>query len=199
MLKLALELITVLCFVLVTAHAVRRGRLAALLLPSMVVLGFARENYVTLERLLYGYGDLHLHLGAAPLIGSIIWPYSIYVALCWAEHLTGRRLEEARLSPALLAGVGLFMMSLVGFYEPLLERADMARWQEGTRASWGAPWIAFIGYSTLAVSFIALFQLILGGERRPRGGRIAAVFAAAVVLAFAHARGLQALKDLLGW
>lgn len=198
MLVLFLELTTLLFFVLVIEHARReRGRFGVLLLVAMLGLGFLRENFVTLKNLLYGYGDLYLDLGAAPLIGAIIWPYSIYVACCWAERVSGRRLEDASGDWRFLALMGLFMVSLVGFYEPLLHRVGMARWEEGTRSTLHAPWIAFIGYPTLAISATALFGALI---RRASSWRLAiGLTLAAATLAAVHAWGLQQLKDLLGW
>ena len=164
---------------------------------SMLLLGFLRENYVTLERLLYGYADLHLELGAAPLIGAIIWPYSIYISCCFAQRLSSSRFEDSWHRPGFLALVALFMISLVGFYEPLLERVGMARWQEGTLKTLGAPWIAVIGYSTLAVTGTALSGWLI---RRLESWRLwPALVPSMAALALLHARGLQALKDVLGW
>lgn len=72
------------------AHAVAtRGREGAALFGALLVLGFLRENFVALRDLLYGFGDLHLRLGRAPLIASIIWGYSIYAAVVWTEAVSG--------------------------------------------------------------------------------------------------------------
>ncbi|MEO1087905.1 MAG: hypothetical protein AAFY88_27030 [Acidobacteriota bacterium] len=198
MLTLFLELATLLFFALAAAHAARRhGRFGVLLIGFLLLLGFLRENFVTLERLLYGYGDLHLELGAAPLIGAIIWPYSIYVACCWAERMSGVDLVPGLTRGPFLALVALFMVSLVGFYEPLLHRVGMARWEEGTRAIAHTPWIALVGYPSLAVPGVALCGALI---RRTSGWRLAAGLAVgAAALAVVHARSLQALKDGLGW
>ena len=203
MLHLFLELTTLAFFALTALHATKQhGRFGLLFVSSLLALGFVRENYVTLERLLYGYADLHLELGAAPLIGAIIWPYSIYVACCFAERLTGESLERACAKPAFLGLIALFMMSLVGFYEPLLDRVGMARWQDGTLATAGAPWIAFIGYPTLAVGSTAVSGALI--RRWHTGvigaGRLALWLVPALVgVALLHAWGLQALKNSLDW
>ncbi|MEM9558566.1 MAG: hypothetical protein AAGC60_30215 [Acidobacteriota bacterium] len=202
-LHLFLELTTLLFFLVVVAHAlVLRGRDGAWLMGSMLALGFVRENCVALYHWLYRFADLHLHLGAAPLITAIIWGYSIYIAICWAESVCGEAvcgdsLETRRASPRLLAALGVFMIALVGFYEPFLELVDMAKWQDGTRRTLGVPWIALVGYPTLSVPFVAGWCHIM---RRHRGrARLAWMTVFVVTLAFGHAWGLQWLKGVLGW
>jgi hypothetical protein len=200
---LFLELTTLVFFLLVVAHAiVCRGRLGASLVLAAGVLGLVRETFVVARRILYGYADLSLQVGATPVIGAIIWGYSIYIAIAWTEGMTGENLDDLRPTWKLATGVGLFMVCLVGFYEPLLALVDMARWQDGTRTTEGVPWIALLGYPSLSVPFVLGWCAV---ERRARehhwsGLRQALVHGAAVViLALVHATGLQALKDALGW
>ena len=74
----------------------------------------------------------------------------------------------------------------------------MARWEPGTRSSAGLPWIALVGYPTLAVAFLWLFDVIR--RRLPRPSiRAVALLVTLPLLAVAHARGLAQLKRLLGW
>lgn len=202
-LHLLLEVVTLACFLAVAAHAVwLRGRAGLELVAALLWVGFVRENFVLLRELLYGFAPLHLRLGRAPMIASIVWPYSIYLAVAWAEVMTGETLEQSNrchgLSGRLLGGVALFMMALACFYEPVLARVGMARWQEGTRGTLGVPWIALVGYPTLACAALLAWTWVRGRIASPvrRAGMLLPLLAA---LALAHAWGLQALKDRLGW
>lgn len=199
-LHLFLELVTLVCFLAVAAHAAwLRGRGGLGLVAALLWTGFVRENFVLLQELLYGFAPLHLQLGRAPMIAAIVWPYSIYLALVWAEVTTGEALEgRSRPGGRLLGAVALFMMALACFYEPVLARVGMARWEEGTRATLGVPWIALAGYPTLACAALALWAW--AARRIPAPGRRTALLLPLLAaLALAHAGGLQALKDLLGW
>lgn len=199
---LAIEVLTLLFFAGTAAHAALwRGRLGAGMFVALLWLGFVRENWVAIRDLLYGFAPLHLVLGRAPLIATVIWSFSIWVALVWAEAVageppppwSGRRRPSARL----LALGGLFMMALAGFYEPFLTLLDMARWQEGTRTTLGIPWIALVGYPTLTVGFLLVWSRAIGV--RSATTRSAVLLVALAILGVSHAAGLQALKDLLGW
>lgn len=201
---LFIETLTLVFFLGCAAHAVAtRGRSGAALFGAMLLLGFLRENFVTLRDILYGFGPLHLRFGRAPLIASIIWGYSIYAAVVWAEAVSegrggrGERLEDRRPSGRFLALAALFMIALACFYEPFLALIHMARWQAGTRTTLGVPWITWIGYPTLAVLFLFLWGWAM--ERRTVAGRAAALLVPLPVLACGHAAALQALKTALGW
>lgn len=202
-LHLFLELVTLACFLAVAAHAAwLRGWAGLGLVVALLWVGFVRENFVLLRELLYGFAPLHLRLGRAPMIAAVVWPYSIYLAVVWAEVMTGETLERSdrsrRLSGRFLGGVALFMMALACFYEPVLGRVGMARWQEGTRVTLGVPWIALVGYPTLACAALLAWTWTRGRVVSPlrRAGLLLPLLAA---LALAHAWGLQALKDRLGW
>lgn len=191
---LFIEILTLVFFLGTVAHAVYlRGREGAGFFAALLYLGFVRENVVTLRNVLYGFSPLHLMLGKAPLIASIIWGYSIYAAVVWAEAISGERLSSRRPSPLFLGLAALFMMALACFYEPFLKLIGIAKWQEGTRTVLDVPLIALIGYPSLTVLFLPLWSWAL------RGRRAAALVVALIVLAVAHALGLQALKDVLGW
>ncbi|MFP5287164.1 MAG: hypothetical protein ACLGI9_15595, partial [Thermoanaerobaculia bacterium] len=130
---LFIELLTLAFFLGTVAHAVvLRGRTGAAFFGAMFLLGFLRENFVILRDMLYGFSPLHLMLGRAPLIASIVWGYSIYTAVIWAETVSGERLETRRPSGRFLGLVALFMMALACFYEPFLALIRMAKWQAGT-------------------------------------------------------------------
>ena len=194
---LFIELFTFGCFVAVLVHAAwcREGEGLALF-GSLVALGFVRENAVVLRGLLYGFAPLHLMLGKAPLIATIIWGFSIYAALVWAQEATGEPIGLRTPSVRVLGAVALFMIALACFYEPFLRLIGMARWQEGTRATLGVPWIALVGYPTLAVGFLALWG---GAAARGAGVRFAVLVVGIPALALGHAFGLQAVKRALGW
>jgi hypothetical protein len=195
---LFLELITLAFFLITVAHAVAlRGRSGAAFFGSLLFLGFVRENFVVLRKILYGFAPLTLQLGKAPLIAAIIWGYSIYLAVVWAEVVTGESIEDRKPSGRFLGLTGLFMMTLAGFYEPFLSLVGMARWEPGTRATLGVPWIALIGYPSLTILFLLLWCRVM--RRRPGAARTGALFASLTLLALLHAAGLQGLKDLLGW
>jgi len=195
---LFIELLTLLFFLATVAHAVRlRGRSGAGLFGALLFLGFVRENFVILRQVLYGFVPLTLMLGKAPLIASIIWGYSIYLAVLWAEVMTGESLEDRRPSGRFLALAALFMMALAGFYEPFLKLIDMARWQPGTRATLDVPWIALIGYPSLTVLFLLLWCRLM--RRPPGAGRTALLLAGLTFISLLHVVVLQGLKDLLGW
>ncbi|HWM90823.1 MAG TPA: hypothetical protein VN493_08660 [Thermoanaerobaculia bacterium] len=188
---LFIEVLTLVFFLATVAHAgATRGRGGLALFGSLLFLGFVRENFVVLREVLYGFSPLSLMLGKAPLIASIIWGYSIYLAVVWAEEVTGEPLREDRPSGRFLAAAALFMMALACFYEPFLALIRMARWQEGTRMTLGVPWIALVGYPSLTI----LYLLLRGWAKRPL-----LFWTGLAILALAHTAGLQALKDLLGW
>ncbi len=194
---LFIEILTLLFFLAFVAHAViLRGTSGALFFGAMLLLGFLRESFVVLRDILYGFAPLHLMLGRAPLIASVIWGYSIYAAVVWAEAVSGERHGNRRPSGRFLALVALFMIALACFYEPFLERIGMARWQAGTRSVLGVPLITWIGYPSLAVLFLSLWGWAM--ERDSRSRRAAALLIPLPFLAVGHAFGLQALKDALG-
>lgn len=196
---LFIELLTLAFFLGTVAHAVAlRGRVGAAFFGAMFLLGLLRENFVILREILYGFSPLHLMLGRAPLIASIVWGYSIYAAVIWAETVSGERLATRRPSGRFLGLVALFMMALAVFYEPFLALIRMAKWQEGTWRVLGVPPIALIGYPTLAVLFLLLWTWVLRRSSRP-GVRAALLLVTLPVLALGHALGLQGLKGLLGW
>jgi hypothetical protein len=187
-----LEAVTVAFSLAAAAHAVRtRGRDGGSLVLSLLLLGAVRENLVAIREWLYGFAPTALSAGRAPLIAAVIWMYSIVAAVSWAERTGAPPLERGAASAGLLARVAVFMVALAGFYEPVLARFGMARWEEGTVLVAGVPAIAAIGYPTLAVAEVALWARL---ARRP-----AALAAATIGLAVAHAWGLVALKRALGW
>ncbi|HEX6898377.1 MAG TPA: hypothetical protein VF789_01635 [Thermoanaerobaculia bacterium] len=195
---LFIELLTLIFFLGFVAHAVAmRGRAGAGFFAAMLLLGFLRENLVILRDILYGFSPLHLLLGRAPLIASIIWGYSIYAAVVWAEAVSGERFGSRRPSGRFLGLAALFMIALACFYEPFLKLIDMARWQEGTRSTLDVPWITWIGYPTMAVLFLPLWGWAMGMDSRAK--RLAALLIPLPFLAFGHALALQALKSALGW
>jgi len=195
---LFIELLTLLFFLATVAHAVwLRGKSGAGLFGALLFLGFVRENFVILREVLYGFAPLTLRLGRAPLIASIIWGYSIYLAVVWAETMTGESLEDRRPSGRFLVLAALFMMALAGFYEPFLKLIDMARWQPGTRTTLDIPWIALIGYPSLTVPFLLLWCRLM--RRPPGAARTAVLLTGLTLLALLHVAGLQCLKDLLRW
>lgn len=187
-------------FAATAAWAARRfGPNGLWLAGFLFALGALRENLVALARLLYGFSDLTFELGAAPLIAALVWGYSILAAVAAGETLLGRRFDPA--APAdgrLLAVAALFLAALAGFYEPLLARVGMARWEAGTLEVANVPAIALVGYPTLGAAALALSGWIQT-RWRERAPRLAAYALAAPLLALAHAAGLQALKRWLGW
>jgi hypothetical protein len=197
-----LELLTVLFTLLAGLHAARTRRAEGVwLFASLLLLGLVRENLVAIERLLYRFAPLELSAGAAPLLAAVIWAYSIYAAVVWAEAVLERRGDDpprALDSAPVLFRVALFMTALAAFYEPFLALVRMARWEAGTRETAGVPWIALVGYPTLAVGFLWTFGAIQRRLARP-AARAAALAVALPVLAAAHALGLAALKRALGW
>lgn len=199
-LHLFFELFTLAAFAATGIWALRRWRRdGAWLLGALFVLGGVRENFVILERHLYGFADLALMLGAAPLISAIVWSYSILVAVAVAEAILGRPLAPDRVPGAAhLALVATTMIALAGFYEPLLARTGMARWEAGTATWLEVPRIALVGYPTLALAALALVGAILD-RWRTTGSRLAALAVTIPALALAHAGGLVALKRALGW
>jgi hypothetical protein len=194
---LFIEILTVLFFLGFVAHAaILRGAAGVAFFGALLLLGFLRENFVVLWDLLYDFAPLHLMFGRAPLIASIIWGYSIYAAMVWAEAVSGEQYGTRRPSGRFLALVALFMIALACFYEPFLARIGMARWQAGTRSVLGVPLITWIGYPSLAVGFLFLWGWAM--ERGSRAKRAAALLIPLPFLAVGHALGLQALKNALG-
>jgi len=195
---LFIELVTLAFFLVCVAHAVvRQGREGLWFFGALLTLGFLRENFVALYRILYEFAPLSLMLGAAPLIGTIIWGYSIYLAVVWAEGILDRPRARLREGP-MLGLVCLFMMALACFYEPFLARIGMARWEEGTRMVLGVPLIALVGYPSLAALFLIAYGFVR--KRGFQGARRAAALGACLLpIALVHAAGLQELKKVLGW
>jgi len=194
---LFIELFTLASFLAIVFHAAwSRGRSGIALLSALFLLGLLRENAVAIRALLYDFAPLSLNLGRAPLIATIIWSFSIYAALVFGEEVTSEPIGGSVPSVPALGAVALFMIALVGFYEPFLARIGMARWQEGTRATLGVPWIALLGYPTLAVGILLLWGWAAG---RRAAFRLAILVPGLPALALCHAFGLQALKRWLGW
>jgi hypothetical protein len=196
---LLLELLTVAFTALAGLHAwARRGSGGLWLFGSLLLLGAVREGFVAFRELLYGFAPLHLEVGGTPLIAAVVWAFSIYAAVCWSEEVGGPRLGAGVPAARTLGLVALFMTALACFYEPFLALTDMARWEAGTRATGGVPWVALIGYPTLAVAFLAAHGAVAGRLRHP-AARLLALAVVVPALALAHAWGLQQLKRLLGW
>jgi hypothetical protein len=187
-------------FVASAFWAVRRWRYDGLWLAAFLfALGAVRENFVALARMLYGFADLTFELGAAPLIAAVVWGFSILAAISAGEALGGRGFAPTRPPDARQLGLAaLFLVALAGFYEPLLARADMARWEPGTLALAGVPLVALVGYPSLGVAALALSGAV---QRRFRAARprLVAYALATPALALGHAVALGALKRLLGW
>ncbi len=199
-LHLFLELFTLASFLLAGFWAWRRwSRDGLWLYGFLFLLGGVRENFVVLERVLYGYADLTLMLGRAPLIGAIIWGFSIAAAIAAAEAIRSQPFRvDRRPLGAELALVALFLVALAGFFEPLLKLVGMARWQAGTVTLLDVPKIALVGYPTFAVLSLLVSGWIF--ERFAAGrSRLVALLLATPVLAAGHAWGLQLLKEALGW
>ncbi len=199
-LHLFLELFTLASFLATGWWTGKRfGRDGLWLYGFLFVLGGVRENFVILERVLYGYADLTLMLGRAPLIGAIIWGFSIAAAIAATEAIRRAPFQLERAPRAgELALVALFLVALAGFFEPFLKRVEMARWQEGTRTLFEIPKIALVGYPTFAVASLLVSGSILG-RWRGTGARLVAFALATPPLALGHAWGLQKLKEGLGW
>jgi len=199
-LHLFLELFTLASFVATAWWSARRwGRDGAWLVATLFALGAVRENFVVLERSLYGFADLSLMLGVAPLIAAIIWGFSIVTAVAAAESIRGVPYEVGRLprwSEAAL--VALFMIALAFFFEPFLALVEMARWQEGTVRVAGVPKIAIVGYPTFALLSLGLIGRVLGATRSP-WRRLGMLAVGVPATALGHAWLLQRLKDTLGW
>lgn len=199
-LHLVLELFTLGSFLLTGLWCARRfGRDGLWLYGFLLALGAARENFVVVERVLYGYADLTLLVGRAPAIGAVIWGFSIAAGIAAAEAIQRRPFRPGR---APRAGdclwVALFLVALAGLFEPFLARVEMARWEAGTAAVLGVPKIALVGYPSFALLALAAGGALLG--RWPgAAARAAALALATPLLACGHAWGLQRLKDALGW
>lgn len=193
---LFIELLVLAAFVVTMSHLWRRpdGRW---LLLSFAVAGWVRETFVLVMRYLYGFAPLSLVLGPTPIISFVIWGFSIYAALLFAETVTAVRAGDRQPRARLLLAVALFMMTLAIFYEPFIKLIAMARWEPGTRTTLDVPWIALIGYPTMAVGLLAVHAVVLRWVRSalPRSLALAAAMS---LLAVGHAAALQRLKDALG-
>jgi hypothetical protein len=194
-----LELVTVGAFVASAAHAVDRwgARLGGWWVASLLWLGWVRESFVVLREVLYGFAPLALMLGKTPLISAVIWGFSIHAATVFAETVTGESLSDLRPSVRFYGLVALFMAALACFFEPFLALTGMARWEAGTGETLGVPWIALVGYTTMATLFLWIFCGVLRRARGPR--QVVSLTVRVACVALVHAQGLTALKRLLGW
>ena len=196
---LFIELFTLGAFLVSLAWAIRRrGALGAWFYGSMLALGAIRENVVILREYLYGFAPLTLMLGAAPVISAIIWGFSIDAAVCWAERVTGERLQSLRWGWHFLLSVAAFMIALACFYEPFLKLIGMARWQQGTWTVLDVPLTALIGYPSLSVLFLLLWGAVMT-RGRGTASRVVALLVLLSALAAVHAWGLQSVKSWLAW
>ena len=200
LLHLFLELFTLGSFVATGFWAGRRfGTDGLWLYGFFFALGALRENYVALERVLYGYADFTFMFGRAPLVGAVIWGFSIAAAIAAAEAIRREPFRIDRVpSAAELLLVALCLVALAGFFEPFLKLVGMARWEEGTAKVLDVPKIALVGYPTFAVVSLACGGWILGRYGGARA-RLSAFALATPVLALGHAWALGRLKDALGW
>ena len=188
------EVVVLVFFVGVSWGVVRRhGADGAWFIGMVALAGFARENWVSIHRILYEFAPLRVFVGKAPLVATVIWAVSIELARIWSDVVLGpRSVRSSR-----WAGVALFMVSLAFFYEPFLKAIRFARWEPGTRTFLDVPWIAMIGYPTLALVILAGFE---GGMKiRTRLARIGWLFLFVPLLAIGHGAGLAALKHRLRW
>lgn len=113
---LFIEVFTLASFLAIVSHATwSRGRSGLALLSALFLLGLLRENAVAIREILYGFAPLALRLGRAPLIATIIWGFSIYAALVFAEEVTGQPIGDSVPSVTALGAVALFMIALVGY------------------------------------------------------------------------------------
>lgn len=198
-LHLFLEIITVAAFLASAAHALSRWGVGvgAWWVGGLLWLGWLRESWVVLRQVLYGFAPLTLMLGKTPLISAVIWGFSIHAAVVFAETVTGETLAELRPSVRFYGAVALFMAALAMFFEPFLALTEMARWELGTRTTLGVPWIALVGYTTMATLFLWVFCTVVRRTPLPRRGLSLPVRVAAVALL--HAQGLLWLKRWLAW
>ena len=196
---LFVELFTLFSFLACVAEALRsRGATGAWFFFAALTMGVVRENCVIVRDYLYGYAPLTLMIGKAPLIGAIIWGFSIYAGIVWAERISGRGFDRTAPSGRFIGLVCLFLLSLAFFFEPFLKLIDMARWQAGTRSYLDVPLIALIGYPSMT----ALFLLVWGplvGPSRPPARRAGVIVLAMTAISLLHVVALQGLKSMLGW
>jgi len=195
---LFVELFALISFLLCVAHAIYfRRSLGAIYFVSTFYMGFVRENFVLIRQILYGFIRLTLILGKAPLIATIVWAYSIYVSISWAEEVGGEKFSEKN-SWKFIALVCLFMIALAFFYEPFLKLIGMARWETGTRVFLDTPLIALVGYPTMTLLYLCLWRWIMTRYIRTASRLIVFLILIPPVAIF-HALALQAMKTFLRW
>lgn len=208
---LFIELVVIAAFVAAMAHAVARFGLKPGLVyaGALLWLGVAREAFVVIGDYLYGFAPLTFEIGRLPLVAALIWGFCIHAAVVFAEVVTGESLVESlvptrrygglelRPSAVFLVATAVFLESLACFFEPFLKLIGMARWEAGTRTLLDIPWIALVGYPTMALLFLPLFAAT---ARAVTGRRLVSSLAIRVgFVGVAHAWALQGLKRALGW
>ena len=196
---LFIELFTLFSFLICIVEALRsRGATGGWFFFAALTMGVVRENFVIVRDYLYGFAPLTLMVGKAPLIGAIIWGFSIYACIVWAEVVSGERFDRTPPTPRFTGLVCLFLLSLAFFFEPFLKLIDMARWQAGTRSVLDVPLIAMIGYPSMTALFLAMWGPLLGPDRPP-ARRAGGIVVAMTAISLLHVVALQGLKGALGW
>ena len=165
---LALELIALALTGLLIWHSARtRGAAFTwMFFLGGALLGLVRENVVAqvaaLNLYSYNPATFHLWIGAAPLILTVFWSYTIYLALTFSEVMAGGDLigGKRRLWVILLSMV--FMASYACLSEAFASIYPMVLWKfKPALTVWGGtPAMVLWGYAGMALIFLTALLLV---------------------------------------
>jgi hypothetical protein len=165
---LALELIALALTGLLVWHstAIRGPAFTWMFFAGGAVLGLLRENVVAqvaaLNLYSYNPATFHLWVGAAPLILLVFWSYTIYLALTFAEVITGGDLIGGRRTVWVIMLAMAFMAAYACLNEAFSSMYPMVLWKfKPALAIWGGtPAMVVWGYAGMALIFLLALLLI---------------------------------------
>ncbi len=147
-------------------HSARvRGRSFTLLFfITGAVLGIARENVVAQLTDLYSYNPsvFTLWIGAAPIVLSVFWPFTIYISMSLSESmLRADFLKGKRVVLTILLSM-VFMGAIACVNEAMASTFPMVLWKfDPEVAIWGGtPIMVVFGYAGLCAIMLLGVYLI---------------------------------------
>ena len=159
---LALELIALALSGLLIWHSAstRGAAFTCMFFIGGAFLGLVRENVVAqvaaLNLYSYSPSAFHLWVGAAPLILTVFWSYTIYLALTFSEAIAAGNLISGRRRVWVVLLAMLFMAAYACLNEAFASMYPMVLWKfKPALTIWGGtPAMVLWGYAGLALIFL---------------------------------------------